>query len=44
MILVAVEAVSVRSKPPAAVRVRISAGERHRFGAAAPLSIGLYHT
>ena len=33
MVIVAVEAVPVGSKPPAAVRVRISAGERHGFGA-----------
>ena len=26
------------SKPPAAVSVRVSKGERYRFGAAAPLS------
>ena len=39
MVLVAVEAVPVDNKPPAAVRVRIAMGERHGFGAAAPLSI-----
>ena len=38
MVVNAVEAVPAESKPPAAVRVRISAGERHRFGVAAPLS------
>ena len=37
-VLVAVEAVPAGSKPPAAVSVRISTGERHGFGAAAPLS------
>ena len=36
MVLVAVQAVPARSKPPAAVSVRISKGERHNFGAAAP--------
>ena len=39
MVLVAVEAVPVESMPPAAVSVRISTGERHSFGAAAPFSI-----
>ena len=38
MVLVAIEAVLAGSKPPAAVSVRISTGERHGFGAAAPLS------
>ena len=38
MILVVVEALPAGSKPPAAVGVRISKGERHGFGAAAPLS------
>ena len=38
VVLVALEAVSAGSKPPVAVRVRISAGKRHGFGAAAPLS------
>ena len=38
MILVAVEALPVGSKPPAAVSVRISTGENHGFGTAAPLS------
>ena len=37
MVVVAVEAVPVRSKPPVAVGVRISKGERHGFGAVAPL-------
>ena len=37
MVLVTVEAVSAGSKPPAAVGVRISKGETHDFGAAAPL-------
>ena len=37
MVLIAVETVPAGSKPPAAVRVRIFAGERHGFGAAAPL-------
>ena len=37
MVLVAVEAVSAGSRPPAAVSVRISTGERHGFGASAPL-------
>ena len=36
MVLVAVEAVPAGSKTPAAVGVRISKGERHDFGAAAP--------
>ena len=36
-VLVAVEAVSAGSKPPAAVSVRISADERHGFGITAPL-------
>ena len=39
MFLIAVEAVPAESKPQAAVRVRISAGERRGFGAAAPLSV-----
>ena len=38
MILVAVEVVPTGSKPPATVCVRISTGERHGSGAAAPLS------
>ena len=38
MVLIAEEAMSAGSKPPAAVGVRISTGERHGFGAAAPLS------
>ena len=38
MILVAVEALPAKSKSPAAVSVCISTGERHGFGAAAPLS------
>ena len=38
MVIIAVEAVPVGSKPPAAVCVRISAGERHDFVAAVPLS------
>ena len=37
VVLVAVEAVPAGSKPPVAVGVRISKGERHDFGAAAPL-------
>ena len=37
MVLVAVEAFPVGSKPPAAFGVRISKGERHDFGAVAPL-------
>ena len=38
MVFIAVEAVPARSKPPAAVGVRISTGEEHGFGATAPLS------
>ena len=38
MILVAVEAVPLGAKPPDAVHVHISVGERHDFGATAPLS------
>ena len=38
MVLDAVKAMPAGSKPPAAVGVRISKGERHKFGAAAPLS------
>ena len=38
MVIIAVEAVPAGCKPPAAVRVRISTGERQGFGAAAPLS------
>ena len=38
MVLVAVEAIPAGSKPPAAVNVRISTGERQDFGAATPLS------
>ena len=37
MVLVAVEVVPARSKPPVAVGERISKGERHDFGAAALL-------
>ena len=37
MVLVAVEVVPPRSKPPGAVGVRISKGERYDFDAAAPL-------
>ena len=37
MVLVAVEVSPVGSTPPAAVVVRISKGERHDLGAAAPL-------
>ena len=37
MVLVAVEAIPAGSKPPAAVGVLISKGERHDFGAVAPL-------
>ena len=36
--LIAVQAVLAGSKPTAAVDVRISTGERHDFGATAPLS------
>ena len=38
VVLVAVEVLTVGSKPPAAVGVRISKGERHYFGAVAPFS------
>ena len=38
MVFVAVEVLSVGSKPPAADVVRISKGERHDLGAAAPFS------
>ena len=38
MVLITVEAVPAGSKPPAAVGVRISTGERRGFGVAAPLS------
>ena len=38
MVLVAAEVLSVGSKPPAAVGVRISKGEKHGFGAAALFS------
>ena len=38
MVTIAVEAVPAGSKPPGAVSVRISMGERHGFGSAAPLS------
>ena len=38
MVLIAVDAVPVGSKPPAAVRVRISAGERYFFGTTSQLS------
>ena len=37
MIIVVVEILPVGSKPPVVVVVRISKGERHGFGAAAPL-------
>ena len=37
MVLVAVEVSPAGSKPPAAVSKRISKGERHDLGAAAPL-------
>ena len=37
MVLVVVEAVPAGSKPPAAVGIRIFKGERHDFGATAPL-------
>ena len=40
MTIFAVEAVAAGSKPPVVVRVRISTGERHGFGAAASLSTG----
>ena len=40
MTIVAVEAVPARRKPPVAVRLRIFMGERHGFGAAAPLFTG----
>ena len=39
VVLVAVEIFPVGSKPPAAFGVRISKGEIHDFGAAAPFSI-----
>ena len=42
MVLVAVEAMPAGGKLPAAVDVRISKGERHNFGAAAPLSTRHY--
>ena len=38
MVLIALETVPAESKPPAAVPVRISAGERHGFVGAASLS------
>ena len=38
MVLITVEAVRKGSKPPAAVSVRISTGERQSFGASAPVS------
>ena len=38
MVLIAVEAVPVGSKPPAVVGVQIFTGERHGFDASAPLS------
>ena len=38
VVLVAEEAISVESKPPAAVGERISKSERHDFGATAPFS------
>ena len=38
MVFIAVGTVPVGSKPPVALRVRIAAGQRHGFGAAAPLS------
>ena len=40
MVFVAVDVSPVGSKPPAADVVRISKGERHGLGAAAPLSTG----
>ena len=39
MVFVAVEVSSAGSKPPAVIEERISKGERHDLGAAAPLSI-----
>ena len=39
MVFIAVEVLPVGSKPPAAIGERISKGERHDLGAAAPLSI-----
>ena len=39
MVLIAAEALQAGSKPPAADGVRISTGQRHGFGASAPLSI-----
>ena len=39
MVLITVEPVPAGSKPPVAIRVRISTGERQGFDAAAPLSI-----
>ena len=41
MVPVAVEVLPMGSKPPAAVGVRISKGERHDLGAAAPFSTKL---
>ena len=41
MVLVSVEVVPAGSKLPMAVGVRISKGERHDFGVAAPLPIRL---
>ena len=38
MVIVTVEVLPEGSNPPGAVGVRISKGERHDFGAAAPLS------
>ena len=38
MIIVAEEVLPVGSKPPAAISVRISTGERHDFGAVVPMS------
>ena len=38
MVLIAVEAVPAGNKPPAAVGVRISTGERQSFGSSASLS------
>ena len=38
MVFIAEEAMPAGSEPPAAVRVRITTGERHGFGVAAPLS------
>ena len=37
MVLVVIEAMPAGNKPPAAVGMLISKGERHDYGAAAPL-------